>query len=123
NIFLYSDSQKENLYSKLVEKYPNIEFSGNKENNIDIDEYYGRQLIGLEDYEIDSAFERVENLGVNKELNDLRDDYLEGKVNSENKMEVNTDNFRRNRFSYPEITASTEYVLTLAIIAIIFIAT
>lgn len=62
-------------------------------------------------------------MGVSKDLNDLRDDYLEGKVNSENKMEINTDNFRRNRFSYPEITASTEHVLTLAIIAIIFIAT
>ena len=124
NVFLYSDSYGENLYSQLVEKYPNVENSSNsKEYNVQVDDYYGKYLFGKTDEEIDLAFERVENLVLTSGLDELRDDYLEGKVNSENKMEVNTDNFRRNRFSYPEVTASTEYVLTLAIIAIIFIAT
>jgi len=123
NIFLYSNSYGENLYSKLADRYLNIEDSSNKDYNTHINEYYGVLLFGKTDEEIDLAFERVEKVRTDKNRNDFADDYIEGKTNSENKMEVNTDNFRRNRFSYPESAASTEYVLTLAIIAIVFIAT
>ncbi|WP_352418197.1 FtsX-like permease family protein [Proteiniborus sp.] len=124
NIFLHSNSSKENLYSKLAIKYPNREEAlENEEPNVEIDEWSGRYLFGDTDEEIDAAFERAENWGVSRKLEDWREDYLEGKGSSENKMEINTDNFRRNRFSYPSDSLSTEYVLTLTIIAIIFIAT
>lgn len=124
NIFFYSNSSRENLYTQLAEKYPNREESLKiKEPIIEVDEWYGRYLFGHTDEEIDEAFERTENWGVSKKLGEWRDDSLEGNASSENKMEINTDNFRRNRFSYPSDSLSTEYVLTLTIIAIIFIAT
>lgn len=123
NIFLYSNSNKENLYSELSSNYPNRKEESEKEkSNTEFDEWNGRWLFGLTDEEIDKRFDRVESWSVS-ELETGRDDYIEGAGSSENKMEVNTDNFRRNVFSYPETTASTEYVLTLTIIAVIFIAT
>ncbi|MFA5524607.1 MAG: FtsX-like permease family protein [Tissierellales bacterium] len=123
NIFLYSNSAKENLYSQLASEYPNIkeEFEEDK-SNTEMYEWYGRQMFGLTNEEIDSRFESVGSWNVSR-LEVGRDDYIEGTKSSENKMEVNTDNFRRNTFTYPEVTASTEYVLTLTIIAVIFIAT
>lgn len=125
NMFLVSNSNKENLHSRLENKYSNLEETlKNEELNIDVNEWYGRYMFGLTDEEIDAEFKRAENWGLSRrQLDDLGDDYLEGQGNTESKMEINTDNFRRNRFSYPETTASTEYVLTLAIIAVIFIAT
>lgn len=36
---------------------------------------------------------------------------------------VDTSNFRRNTFSYPVLEGSTEYIFTIAIIAVVFLAT
>ncbi len=124
NIFLYSSSAIEKLYSNLALNYPNKEVLSEEDKqrivpNIDFWMY----TYGMTDEEIERELEAFDKWNVNRKLDDWRDDSLEGTENLENKMQFNTDNFRRNIFSYPEDSASTEYILTLAIIAVIFIAT
>src|SRR5699024_4645019 len=60
---------------------------------------------------------------VERKPDDWADKSLEGDNTVGSKMEVNTSNFRKNTFSYPDDKGSTEYVLALTIIAVIFIAT
>ncbi|MDR7855755.1 FtsX-like permease family protein [Tissierella sp.] len=124
NIFLHSSSLKEELYSSIVSNYPNIETSPEKEKVIINDVHFWMNMYGRSDEEIEKSLENMNNyVSINRKPEDWMDNSIEGKVVQDSKMEVNTDNFRRNIFSYPEDTVSTENVLTLTIIAVIFIAT
>lgn len=124
NIFLYSDSEKDKLYSKLADKYPNREESSEEAKiTKEINEWSGRLLFFLPDDMIDEYFENRENVKLKGRIDEFSDDYLESAENSNSKMDINTDNFRKNRFSYQDDSLSTEYLLTITIVAIIFIAT
>lgn len=124
NVFLYSETAKEGLYNKLSPHYLNIEVPL-EEDEIQSrrDVWFWMNMYGVPDEEIEEILEDISSQKVGRKLEDWRDDSLEGVDDLVNKMEVNTDNFRRNIFSYPEATTSTEHLLTLAIIGVIFIAT
>ena len=122
NVFLYSDSYKEELYNRLSSKYSKEE-DIKEEPRIIGDVFYWMNMFGKSEEEIDEILKESENWAPVEIKDDYRDDSLEGAGDLVKKIEVNTDRFRRNVFSYPEITASTEHILTLAIIAVIFITT
>ncbi|NMB08056.1 MAG: ABC transporter permease [Tissierellia bacterium] len=123
NIFLESNSLEGDLYSKLKDNYPN------RISDIEYDEYSGlhfwfwMDLYGATDEEIEEALEGVKTWAVEREPEDWEDKSLEGDEVVESKVEVNTANFRRNTFSYPDIVGTTEHYLASVIIAVIFIAT
>lgn len=137
NAFLYSDSAKEELYNKLKPHYLNVEDSTSKEKeHVEYDVWFWMDMFGKTDEEIEYILEeativsgrslleaRVNAGEIDRISQPWRDDSLEGVGDLANKIEINTDNFRRNIFSYPETTTSTEYVLALAIIAVVFIVT
>lgn len=123
NVFLYSDSYKEELYNKLASKYSKEEDTAKEEPLVIRDVSYWMSMFGKSEEEIDEILKESENWAPIEIDDDYRDDSLEGIGDLVKKVEVNTDNFRRNIFSYPEVTASTEHILTLAIIAVIFITT
>ncbi|NMA87155.1 MAG: ABC transporter permease [Tissierellia bacterium] len=123
NIFLESNSLGGELNNKLKDNYPN------RIRDIEYDEYSGlyfwfwMDLFGRSDEEIEEALEGVKTWSVKREPEDWEDISLEGDQIVESKVEVNTANFRKNTFSYPDIVGTTEYYLAAIIIAVIFIAT
>ncbi len=128
NIFLYSGSFNEELMARLEKNYPNREKASEE---LKINSYgdfrtwlsmYGMSNEEVESY-LDKQEELMEKLSVKRKPEEWRDDSLEGSQKTGDKIEVNTANLRQNRFSYPDQSLSTEYVLTLTIIAVIFIAT
>lgn len=122
NVFLYSDSYEEDLYNRLAIDYLKEEDT-EEEPEDKRDVWFWMSLYGMSEEEVEKALEENENWAVTKKKDEWRDDSLEGVDQLVKKVEINTDRFRRNNFSYPEITASTEHILTLAIIAVIFITT
>ncbi|NLX62192.1 MAG: ABC transporter permease, partial [Tissierellia bacterium] len=122
NVFLYSDSHKEELYNKLAAGYLREE-DLEEEPQVIMDVWYWMNMYGMTEEEVERALEYDEFRARTRKKDEWRDDSLEGVDDLVKKVEINTDRFRRNTFSYPEITASTEHILTLAIIAVIFITT
>lgn len=123
NIFLSSDLLKENLYKNLHTKYPDR----TKEIEQDTisktyDPWYFAHYLGGTEQDIDKAFKELDAWKEprNKEG---EDNSLEVIDELGKEMEINLSNFRKNTLAYPDTKGSTEYVLTLTIIAIIFIAT
>lgn len=120
NIYLESHRLKEDLYSSLADAYPNLEVE-------DMEGDY--QLYKVFDFMYESYFKADGGLG-NEDIKIIRqpqvDPHGEGDIEAlgqDSKMEINTSNFRRNNFSYPDMSGSTEHVLTFTIVAIIFVAT
>lgn len=122
NMYLYSSSLKEDLYSNLKDKYPDL-----------IVEDVGMDQTWLVDQFIYEVFRKSEEelAEFYENINIVRLPYVEahneGNIEDigqdDTKMEINTSNFRKNNFSYPDGSDSTEKVLSLTIIAIIFVAT
>ncbi len=123
NIFLYSDSMKDDLYSSLAPKYPDMNLVQEDQTEIIEGFDFWIRMYRMTDKEIDNFIKSTTSWSVGRVPEDWRDDSLESKEEIGSIMEVNTSNFRRNNFSYPDDALSTEYVLTLTIIAVIFIAT
>ncbi len=124
NVFLTSDTYKADLYSKLSSSYSDKDIPTEElEKKVVIDPWFWIQMFGATDEQIDERLESIGNWTVKGRPEITMDNFLEGAGLRDNKMEVNKSNFRRNTFSYPEDSVSTEYVLTLTIIAVIFIAT
>lgn len=124
NIFLYSDSEKDELYSTLKSRYPNMEMPIKEEEKGMVRGFhFWLSMYGQSDEYIEKALEESNKWIVGRKPDEWRDDSLEGKEEIGSKMEVNNANFRKNIFSYPDDAGSTEYVLMLTIIAVIFIAT
>lgn len=128
NTFLYSKSFDEKTFLNLQSTYPNRESSFREgKGNISGDFYGWMSMYGMNDEEVEKHLEEQQELmekwSVKRKPEEWRDDSLEGSQKTGGKIEVNTANLRKNRFSYPDDSVSTEYVLTLTIIAVIFIAT
>lgn len=124
HIFLGSSTLKENLYENLHMNYPNREIKvEDEEQHLDLGFRFWMDMYGASDEQIEEQLKEIDKWNVPRLEEDWRDEYLEGSTDIDSKMEVNRDNFRRNTFSYPSDSTSTEHILTLTIIAIIFIAT
>ncbi len=123
NIFLESKSLEEDLYNRLKDNYPNRIIDEEYDENAGIDFWFWMWLYGASDQEVESALNGLKTWVVEREPEDWEDTSLEGAKIVEGKLEVNTANFRKNTFSYPDIIGTTEYYLALIIIAVIFIAT
>ncbi|MDR7855756.1 FtsX-like permease family protein [Tissierella sp.] len=128
NTFIYSKSFNQELMANLEMNYPNREKSSEEikiQNFGDFNTWMS--MYGMSNEEVESYLEKqeelMEKLSVKRKPEEWRDDSLEGSQKTGGKIEVNTANLRQNRFSYPDHSVSTEYVLTLTIIAVIFIAT
>lgn len=122
NVFLYSDTLGENLYSTLKDNYGNKEkeiFVGEEESVQGFD--FWIQMYGRSDEEIEKSLEEVNKWSITRHRDDIKEVTLE--ESTESKVEVNTSNFRRNQYSYPLNAGTTEHILTLTIICVIFIAT
>lgn len=120
NMYLYSNSLKEDLYSSLKGSYPDLAV-----------EEVGTDYTWMIDHFIFEGFRKSEEELAEIYKNITRLPYVEahneGNIEDlgqdDTKMEINTSNFRKNNFSYINRADSTEHVLSLTIIAIIFIAT
>lgn len=122
NVFLYSDSLNEGLYSTLKDNYKNKEaeiFTGEEDLVQGFD--FWISMYGRSDEEIEKEIKDVNQWSITRHQDDIKEVTLE--ESTESKVEVSTDNFRRNKFSYPINAGTTEYILTLTIIGVIFIAT
>lgn len=122
NIFLQSNSLQENLYSQLASDYPN-RVKDEEERVEGINYWFWMSLYGATDEEVEKALEASEKWIAERKPEEWEDKSLEGSDIIGTKMEVDTSNFRKNTFSYPDTKGTTEYVLALTVIAIIFIAT
>ncbi|MDR7869345.1 MAG: ABC transporter permease [Tissierellaceae bacterium] len=122
NIFLYSNSKKQDLYSTLAHKYPDMSIAEEEEEEIIQGFGFWISMYGKSEEEVEKAIEETTQWSVKKGPEEWEDSFLEAKDELGSKMEVNTSNFRVNNFSYPDDSGSTEYILTLTIIAVIFIA-
>ncbi len=122
NIFLQSNSLQENLYSQLASDYPN-RVKDEEERVEGINFWFWMSLYGATDEEVEKALEASEKWFAERKPEEWEDKSLEGSDITGTKMEVDTSNFRKNTFSYPDTKGTTEYVLALTVIAIIFIAT
>jgi len=123
NVFLYSDTLGENMYDAIKGKYPNREYPEEESKYLEDGEIYWSRLYGKKDEEIQQAVKSIDKWNVDIQKYDEADSNIEGPAKSMEESEINLNNFRKNNFSYPKYAGSTEYVLTLTIIAVIFIAT
>lgn len=124
HLFLGSSILKEKLYENLYIYYPNREVEINdKEYHLDPGFRFWMDMYGASDEQVEDALKEINKWNVPRLEEDWRDEYLEGSADTGSKVEINRDNFRRNTFSYPKDSTSTEHILTLTIIAIIFVAT
>ncbi len=122
NIFLGSNSLKEGLYSHLTPNYPNKPET--EEDRVEgINFWFWMSLYGATDEEVEKALEENQKWFAERKPEEWADKSLEGDNAIGSKMEINTANFRKNTFSYPDMKGSTENVLALIIIAVVFIAT
>jgi len=111
NIFLQSESFEGSIYERLVSEYPDMP---KKEDNITKN--------------VASIFLTYGNKLSTEEVNKIMEYYEDQKKTEEeaaNQLEGEklTTNYRRNTFSFPPNSGSTEYTLTLTILGIIFITT
>lgn len=124
NIFLKSNSLGKELFSELVDDYPNREYIIEEDEWVKgIDFRFWVSLFWATDEEVEQALEDVSKWYIDKDPEEWAESFIEGSDILDSKLEVNTSNFRRNNFSYPELIGTTEYTLVLTIIAVIFIAT
>lgn len=119
NIYMTSSLLKEDLYSHIRNRYPDI-----KVENILYDTLWKVQdftfKFGKTEEELQRIYDTIPSYTYIQEGSEVN---IEGEGQEDNRMELNTSNFRKNRFSYPDISGSAEYILTITIISIIFIAT
>ncbi|NLY45494.1 MAG: ABC transporter permease [Tissierella sp.] len=119
NIYLRSDALEGELFPSIKDQYPNMVIE-----DIENDTQWMVNAFvftfGRSEEERQAVYDNILSYSSIKEKNEGN---IEGGGQDHSKMEMNTSNFRRNNFSYPDKLASTEYVLTLSIIAIIFITT
>ena len=117
NIFLSSNSLKDGLYSHFKTKYPHMEGEERKDKRVLEDVYNFIHKFGKTEEELEKTPKAGRLDDLYRHENNLEEDL------SHIKVEPNLSNFRRNNFSYPEFTGSTENILAITIIAVIFIAT
>lgn len=123
NIFLESNSLGEGLYTELKDNYPNRIIEGRGEQDVDPGDWFWMSMFGLSVEEVAATLESVTSYKISRTPEDWEDMSLEGDEVLESRVEVNTANFRKNIFSYPDLVGATEYYLAWIIIAVIFIAT
>jgi ABC-type antimicrobial peptide transport system permease subunit len=120
DFFLNLHNLNNAVIGKLEERYPDMK-SENEQEYIDS---IWRQLVGrLSGSEIEKV-ESFYNAG-NAEISDMEVSAEDsGLLKSElSKTEGSTSSFRRNSFTYPDTSNSVEYIITYAILGIIFITT
>lgn len=123
NMFLYSNSLKEKLHSDLDMDLPNIVENVEYDKESVLDFGFWLSMYGKSDEEVEKAIEEATQWLVEWQPEVHGVESLEIINDVAEKMEENKDKFRRNSFAYQDDEGSTEYILTIAIIAVIFIAT
>ncbi|MFA7410826.1 MAG: FtsX-like permease family protein [Tissierellaceae bacterium] len=127
NIFLYSDLLKDDLYANLASKYPDRDKYSKEYYTSDYVDYYLSYYMGEEGEVIRESLRAADDAWdewvVERGDDQGKDSTIEGIWDFGEKMEVNNSNFRKNSFSYADTKGSTEDMLSLTIIGVIFVAT
>lgn len=95
------------------------------------DPFFWMMFYGLDEKEIKKELEFIDSGKALEEYNKSVEEIdgfwrsLSKDINASNEVKAQGDtlNFRRNKFSYPYTDGTTEYILSLTIVAVIFLAT